>query len=143
MAPGSGENNSKLLYLTRDDLMRHAATSVTEAQFPETMLLENLAIPLKYRFEPNHPLDGVTATIPLALLNQFNPTQTEWLVPGMIREKVTHLIKSLPKTIRRVCVPVPEFVTDFLQQLSSSPQPSPTRGEGVKTSLHSSASVPD
>ncbi|HEY8085672.1 MAG TPA: ATP-dependent RNA helicase HrpA, partial [Methylophilaceae bacterium] len=114
------QTNPKLLYLTRDDLMRHAATSVTEAQFPETMLLDSVEVPLKYRFEPGHALDGVTATIPLALLNQLDPTQTDWLVPGMIREKITHLVKSLPKTIRRVCVPVPEFVTDFLQQLPSA-----------------------
>jgi ATP-dependent helicase HrpA len=110
------KDNPKLLYLTRDDLMRHAASSITEAQFPEQFDLDGTPVPLKYRFEPGHPLDGVTATIPLALLNQLDPTQAEWLVPGMIREKITHLIKSLPKTIRRVCVPVPEFVTGFLEK---------------------------
>ena len=114
--------NPKLLYLTRDDLMRHAASSVTEAQFPEQFNLDGTPVPLKYRFEPGHALDGVTATIPLALLNQLDPTQAEWLVPGMIREKITHLIKSLPKTIRRVCVPVPDFVTGFLEKV--------TMGEG-------------
>lgn len=110
------KNNPRLLYLSRDDLMRHGASGVTEAQFPETMLLDGESVPLKYRFEPGHVLDGVTATIPLALLNQLDPTSTEWVVPGMLREKVTHLIKSLPKTIRRVCVPVPDFVTAFLEQ---------------------------
>jgi ATP-dependent helicase HrpA len=110
------KENPKLLFLTRDDLMRHAASSVTEAQFPETLDLDGVQMPLKYRFEPGHPLDGVTATIPLALLNQLDSAQAEWLVPGMIREKVTHLVKALPKTIRRVCVPVPEFVTGFLEQ---------------------------
>jgi len=76
-------------------------------------------IPLKYRFEPGHVLDGVTATIPLALLNQLNPVQTEWLVPGMLREKLTYLIKALPKAFRRVCVPVPEFVTGFLEYIGN------------------------
>ena len=106
----------RLLYLTRDDLMRHGADAITAVQFPEKMLLDSVEIPLKYRFEPNHILDGVTATIPLALLNQLNLTQTEWLVPGMLREKLTYLIKALPKAFRRVCVPVPEFVTQFLEQ---------------------------
>ena len=110
------KDNPKLLFLTRDDLMRHAASGITEAQFPETYDLDGIEVPLKYRFEPNHPLDGVTATIPLALLNQLDLGKAEWLVPGMIREKTTHLIKALPKTIRRVCVPVPEFVTGFLEQ---------------------------
>ncbi|HSI24192.1 MAG TPA: ATP-dependent RNA helicase HrpA [Methylotenera sp.] len=110
------KDNPKLLYLTRDDLMRHGADAITAVQFPEKITLDGVEITLKYRFEPNHVLDGVTATIPLALLNQLNPTQTEWLVPGMLREKLTYLIKALPKTFRRVCVPVPEFVTKFLDE---------------------------
>lgn len=106
----------RLLFLTREALMRHGASSVTEAQFPETFEMDGVQLPLKYRFEPNHPLDGVTATVPLALLNQLNATRAEWLVPGMLREKLTTMIKALPKTYRRVCVPVPEFVTSFLEQ---------------------------
>jgi len=120
--------NAKLLYLTREDLMRHGADAITAVQFPEKMQLLPLPmgegwgeggveVSLKYRFEPGHTLDGVTATIPLALLNQLNPVQTEWLVPGMLREKLTYLIKALPKTFRRVCVPVPEFVTGFLEHV--------------------------
>ncbi len=108
------KSNPKLLYLTRDDLMRHGADAVTAVQFPEKMEIDGVEIVLKYRFEPSHVLDGVTATIPLALLNQLDPVKTEWLVPGMLREKITYLIKALPKTYRRVCVPVPEFVTGFL-----------------------------
>jgi len=111
------KHNPKLLYLTRDDLMRHGADAITAVQFPEKILLDHVETPLKYRFEPGHVLDGVTATIPLALLNQLNPVQTEWLVPGMLREKLTYLIKALPKTFRRVCVPVPEFVTGFLESV--------------------------
>ncbi len=107
--------NPKLLYLTRDDLMRHGADAVTAVQFPEKIIMDGVEISLKYRFEPGHVLDGVTATIPLALLNQLNPVQMEWLVPGMLREKLTYLIKALPKAFRRVCVPVPEFVTGFLE----------------------------
>jgi ATP-dependent helicase HrpA len=111
--------NPKLLYLTRDDLMRHGADAITAVQFPEKMTLGGIEIPLKYRFEPSHVLDGVTATIPLALLNQLDTTPTEWLVPGMLREKLTYLIKALPKTFRRVCVPVPEFVTGFLSHIEN------------------------
>ncbi len=116
-------SNPKLLYLARNDLMRHGADAVTEVQFPEQMVLDGGKIPLKYRFEPGHILDGVTATIPLALLNQLDPTPTEWLVPGMLRDKLTHLIKVLPKAYRRVCVPVPEFVTGFLEQIEQHDVP--------------------
>ena len=111
------QQNPKILYLTRDALMRHGAAGVTEAQFPETIVIDGVALALKYRFEPGHPLDGVTVDVPLALLNQLDPTRAEWLVPGMVREKITALIKALPKTLRRVCVPVPEFVTGFLESV--------------------------
>ncbi|MCB5184049.1 ATP-dependent RNA helicase HrpA [Methylobacillus gramineus] len=113
------QENPRLLYLTREHLMRHGAAGITEVQFPESIEVDGVKLPLKYRFEPGHLLDGVTATVPLALLNQLSPEQAEWLVPGMIREKVTALIKALPKTLRRVCVPVPDFVTGFLQQASN------------------------
>jgi ATP-dependent helicase HrpA len=109
------QQNPKLLHLTREDLMRHGADAITATQFPESMELDGVEIPLHYRFEPNHVMDGVTATIPLALLNQLNSMRTEWLVPGMLREKLTYLVKALPKTFRRVCVPVPDFVTGFLE----------------------------
>ncbi|HSF70763.1 MAG TPA: DUF3418 domain-containing protein, partial [Methylotenera sp.] len=90
---GAEKLNPKLLYLTRDDLMRHGADAITAVQFPEKIYLgdinDGVETNLKYRFEPGHILDGVTATIPLALLNQLDPTPTEWLVPGMLREKLT------------------------------------------------------
>ncbi len=136
---GAEKLNPALLTLTLNDLMRHGADSITAVQFPESMVLQQLGrdngeldnvnkdihqsdkltdfiIPLKYRFEPNHLLDGVTATIPLVWLNQLNWIPTQWLVPGMLREKITYLVKVLPKNFRRVCVPVPEFVTGFMLQ---------------------------
>ena len=105
---------ARLLYLTREELMRHSAQDVTENQFPEWLELGDGRLRLRYRFEPNHPMDGVTLEVPLAILNRLQPVIFEWLVPGMIREKLQQLIKGLPKQIRRCCVPVPEFVTRFL-----------------------------
>jgi ATP-dependent helicase HrpA len=103
--------------------MRHAAANITEELFPEQLQIGVISVPLKYRFEPGHQLDGVTAIVPLHVLNQLDPATTDWLVPGMIRDKVTHLVKALPKTIRRVCVPVPDFVTKFLEQARSGEEP--------------------
>ncbi|MEO1767417.1 ATP-dependent RNA helicase HrpA [Thiobacter sp. AK1] len=104
----------RLLYMTREDLMRHGAEDVTEELFPASLKVKGVPCALSYRFEPGHPLDGVTLTVPLALLNRVDEARCEWLVPGMIREKLTTLIKGLPKRLRAACVPVPEFVTAFL-----------------------------
>jgi ATP-dependent helicase HrpA len=70
---------------------------------------------LSYRFDPGHPLDGVTVTVPLHLLNKLESASFDWLVPGMIRERVAFAFKALPKTIRRHLIPLPEQVTAFLE----------------------------
>ena len=108
-------DNPRLLFLSRDDLMQHAAAHITEEQFPKFWQTADGKFELSYRFEPHHPLDGVTMTVPLTVLNRLHAPSLEWLVPGMLREKIQLLIKALPKQIRRICVPVPDFITKFLE----------------------------
>lgn len=108
-------SDPRALYLTREELMRHAALDVTETLFPEKMMLAGNELPLRYRFAPGQPNDGLTLTVPLALLNQIDAGRLSWLVPGMIREKVTLLLKALPKQIRNRLHPVPDAVTAFLE----------------------------
>lgn len=109
-------DNLRLLFLSRNDLMQHAAAHITEEQFPKFWQTADGKFKLSYRFEPHHPLDGVTLTLPLTVLNRLHAPSLEWLVPGMLREKIQLLIKALPKQIRRICVPVPDFITQFLSQ---------------------------
>ncbi|MBC8021936.1 MAG: ATP-dependent RNA helicase HrpA, partial [Burkholderiales bacterium] len=85
---GASEKEPKLLHLTREDVMRHGAESVTEELFPRALDMGGATFPLAYRFDPGHPLDGVTVNVPLALLNQVDEAALDWLVPGMIRDKV-------------------------------------------------------
>ncbi len=114
---GASGQDPKLLFLARTDLMRHGAESVTEELFPRQVKIGEATFALAYRFEPGHPMDGVTMNVPLALLNQVDDATVDWLVPGMIREKVGWIMKSLPKRIRTQLVPVPEHVTRFLEQV--------------------------
>ena len=107
----------RLLYMTREALMRHAAASVTEEQYPETMAMAGAPLPLAYRFAPGHPLDGLTLTVPLALLNQIDAARLSWLVPGMIREKLSWYLKALPKGWRNRLTPPAEVVTAFLESI--------------------------
>ncbi|SDX00299.1 ATP-dependent RNA helicase HrpA [Nitrosomonas oligotropha] len=109
------QSDAHLLYLQRELLMRHQAGHITEVQFPETMTLpDGSVLPLTYRFDPGHVLDGVTVSVPLPLLNRLDTKQLDYLVPGLIREKITWYLKALPKQIRRILVPLPESVTGFL-----------------------------
>ncbi len=95
--------------------MRHAAAHVTEELFPDRIEMAGVVLPLKYRFAPGQPGDGLTLTVPLALLNQIDVARLSWLVPGLIREKVTLLLKALPKAQRSRLVPLPDTVTAFLE----------------------------
>ena len=103
------------LKVDKEYMMQHGAEHITQAQFPDHFSHGNVFYPLSYRFEPTHIEDGVSVSVPVAMLKQLPINRIQWLVPGMIREKVIVLIKSLTKTIRKQLVPVPDFVDEFLR----------------------------
>ena len=107
----------KLLYLNRDELMRHEAAGVTTDLFPKKMNVAGLELALTYHFEPGSVRDGVTLAVPLYALNQLSRERCEWLVPGMLKEKVHLLLKSLPQKLRRHCVPLPEYAARFCERI--------------------------
>ncbi|MCP2084848.1 UNVERIFIED_ORG: ATP-dependent helicase HrpA [Paraburkholderia sediminicola] len=115
---GQPEDNLRLLYLSRDDLMRHEAAGVTTDLFPKRMTMAGVEMALTYHFEPGSPRDGVTLAVPLYALNQVDARRCEWLVPGMLKEKTQLLLKSLPQKLRRHCVPLPEFAAGFVERHS-------------------------
>ncbi|MHB8760323.1 MAG: DUF3418 domain-containing protein, partial [Thiobacillus sp.] len=103
----------RILFLRREDVLGEGL-GADHALFPESMQVDGVACALKYRFEPGHPLDGVTLRLPLYLLNRIEAPQIDWLVPGLIREKLTALLKFLPKDKRRPLIPLPDTVTALL-----------------------------
>ncbi|MFV9475264.1 ATP-dependent RNA helicase HrpA [Advenella sp. RU8] len=108
--------SQEALVLNRDDLMRHEATGVTTDVFPKKFVWDGIELALDYHFEPGSPRDGVTMTIPVYALNQIDATRCQWLVPGMLKEKVHLLLKSLPQKLRRHCVPLPDYASGFHQR---------------------------
>ncbi|MEZ0602350.1 ATP-dependent RNA helicase HrpA [Paraburkholderia sp. IW21] len=113
---GQPEDKLRLLYLSRDDLMRHEAAGVTTDLFPKRMTMAGVEMVLTYHFEPGSPRDGVTLAVPLYALNQVDARRCEWLVPGMLKEKAQLLLKSLPQKLRRHCVPLPEYAAGFVER---------------------------
>jgi len=107
-------NNPRLLFLKREDLMRHEAAGITTAQFPHELEMAGRSFALEYHHEPGSPRDGVTLTVPLLSLNQVDAAQCDWLVPGLLREKITRLAKSLPQKLRQAFGALPDFVDAFL-----------------------------
>jgi len=115
--------NPKLLFLKREDLMRHEAAGITTEQFPHRLEMAGRSFTLEYHHEPGSPRDGVTLGVPLLALNQVDAARCDWLVPGLAREKITRLAKSLPQKLRHPFGPLPEFVDAFLRANESADVP--------------------
>ena len=109
----TSRDDPKALFMSRDELMRHDASGVTNRYFPKTMEMAGISMALNYHFEPGSPRDGLTLAVPLYALNQLDAVRAEWLVPGMVKEKAQTLLKSLPQKIRRHCVPIADFAGGF------------------------------
>jgi ATP-dependent helicase HrpA len=107
------KEKAQSLMLTRDALMRHDAAGITTDVFPKKVEWQGVQMALDYHFEPGSVRDGVTLAVPLFALNKIDPMRCEWLVPGMLKEKVHLLLKSLPQKIRRHCVPLPDYAAGF------------------------------
>jgi ATP-dependent helicase HrpA len=113
----------RLLYLRREDLMRHEAAGITTENFPPQLQFGANAFPLEYHFEPGSPRDGVTLTAPVALLNQVPAARCEWLVPGLLKEKVQAMAKQLPQRLRHRLGPLAEFAAEFARAVPPSDLP--------------------
>ncbi|PKQ39933.1 ATP-dependent RNA helicase HrpA [Pseudomonas sp. YY-1] len=109
--------DAQLLIMREEDALARDAKEVTAAQYPDTLRIGELQLPLSYHFEPNHPRDGVTLRVPAPLLPQLQPERLEWLVPGLLEAKCIALVRGLPKALRKNFVPVPDFVGAALGKL--------------------------
>jgi len=104
----------KLLFLKREELMRHEAAGITTEQFPHQLGLGGRTFALEYLHDPGGPRDGVTMTVPLIALNQVSAARCEWLVPGLLQDKVQRLAKSLPQKLRHPLGTLAEFAAEFV-----------------------------
>ena len=97
-----------LLVLSQDELMRHEAAGITTQAFPKMLRLGGVDCPATYLHEPGDARDGVTVEVPIFALNQLNEERCEWLVPGMLKDKIQALIKTLHQRPRSRLVPLPD-----------------------------------
>lgn len=102
------DEHGALLSLSEDDL-RDNDTTLDANAFPDHFMLHGRPLKLSYRFEPGKDEDGVTLNVPLPLLNQIDQRRSDWLVPGLLHDKLVGLIKALPKSMRRNFVPAPDY----------------------------------
>ena len=114
------QQQKDLLFFNRNDLMKHNAEGVTSHTFPPHLIINNIKYSLSYHFEPNSHKDGITISVPLELLNSLPLKQLDWLVPGLVKEKILALLKTLPQRLRSQLVPLPTFVDGFLNFINNA-----------------------
>jgi ATP-dependent helicase HrpA len=111
-----------LLTFQPGDLLSEDAAGVEAESYPDIWTSQSpgiSALPLSYAFEPGSDTDGVTVDIPLSRLNQADPAEFSWQVPGLRTELVTEMIRSLPKSLRRDLVPAPDVAREVVARLGS------------------------
>ena len=112
------QKDANLLIMREEDVLAREASEVTAAQYPDSLQVGELRLPLTYHFEPGHPRDGVTVRVPAPLLPSLPGERLEWLVPGLLEAKCVALVRSLPKALRKNFVPVPDFVKAALARMT-------------------------
>ncbi len=113
----ASRENPKLLYLSREELMRHEAAGITSSAFPKVLRMGGVDCTTAYLHEPGDARDGVTVTVPIFALNQVSEEAGEWLVPGMLKDKVLALVKSLHQKPRARLVPLPDYAESFVESV--------------------------
>ncbi|ANY62676.1 ATP-dependent RNA helicase HrpA [Comamonas aquatica] len=116
----AGKGQPELLRLSRDELMRHEAAGITTDNFPKVVKLGGVDCSAAYLHSPGDARDGVTVTVPLFVLNQVSEERAEWLVPGMLKDKIQALLKSLPQRPRSRFVPLPENAVRLAELFTQS-----------------------
>ncbi|MEM9601511.1 MAG: ATP-dependent RNA helicase HrpA [Pseudomonadota bacterium] len=110
----------RLLYFDTADVMLEDAAPVAYESFPDHIDIAGATLPLRYHFAPGADDDGVTLSIPVVLLNRVGAAQCEYIVPGLMYEKIEALLRSLPKASRKQVVPVPDVARALLADITPS-----------------------
>jgi len=104
----AARKNRRLLFMSREDLLQRPDERLDEDSFPDAIDTGRTKLPLEYRFEPGAEDDGLHVVVPVEAVSQVRPEHLQWLVPGLYEQKVTALIKSLPKQLRTKLIPAPD-----------------------------------
>jgi ATP-dependent helicase HrpA len=122
-----GQPHEQALWMKPEDLLESKSEALEEVAeaYPNSLPVGTTNLPLTYVFEPGHAADGVCVTVPQAALRQISDESLGWLVPGLLEDKILHLIRSLPKPLRVNFVPAPDVANKLAKQLSKMDRQKP------------------
>lgn len=117
------KGDDSFLRMDKNDLMLKTPDMDSLTQFPRTMRVGGNELPLSYLFEPNNEKDGVTLRVPVEFIGQIPAEPFEWLVPGLVKEKINFLFKGLPKAYRKQLVPLSRAASLVFDELTPYKEP--------------------
>ena len=109
--------NDLFLRMTPEDILRYYPDEKELSLFPDSINLGKQSFDCLYRFDPGESDDGVTVKIPSSIAPIVLSEPLDWLVPGLYSEKITALIKGLPKAFRKKLVPVANTVDVIINEM--------------------------
>jgi len=106
------------LEMTEEDLRAPEELQHDSQAFPESVPLENRALPLSYAYKPGQPEDGVTMQVNVREAEALTEAALDWAVPGHLEAKVEHYLRSVPKELRRAFMPLSETAKSLAVQIA-------------------------
>jgi len=111
------QTEPELLWFTREALLIDPYATPQQDDFPDSLKIGSMTLPLEYRLDPGTAQDGITIIVPQEGVNQIPPARLGWLVPGLLEEKLAALNKTLPKELRRMFVPANDTARELVSAL--------------------------
>jgi ATP-dependent helicase HrpA len=118
-----GGKQEPLMAEERDLLDDDGATP--DEAFPDAAELEGLKLPLAYAYRPGEEDDGATLKVPVASFESVDASRLDWVVPGYIRERIEHLLRGLPKAMRRQLFPLADLAQELALRVRPGAGPLP------------------
>jgi ATP-dependent helicase HrpA len=120
---GASASAREALLMPREALLKDQNAEVAGEAYPSQLTFGRHLLPVRYGFEPGADADGLTVSVPVLVLNQLDECRGQWLVPGLLGEKILALLRGLPKRLRRALVPLPDFSRACAERLVFDEQP--------------------
>ena len=108
------EHGDSKLRMQESDLLTGIDTVPNLTSFPDSIKVAGDQWSLSYHFDPDSNEDGVTLKVPSGRLSDLGIERLDWMVPGLLTDKVEALIRGLPKNERRKLIPIAETVREAL-----------------------------
>ncbi|MCK9275837.1 MAG: ATP-dependent RNA helicase HrpA [Syntrophales bacterium] len=113
------KNNDDFLKMTEEDIRKYLPEEDILARYPDTIVLDRTPLRVTYRFSPGSAKDGATIRIPTEFIANVPSDSADWHIPGLLEEKITALIKGLPKEYRKQLIPISRTVQTVIEEITS------------------------